>query len=87
MPENSSPKILIVDDEASLRNVYARYLSEEGFEVMEAGDEQEALTDFKGKPPRHSPSGYAHAIFRSGNNSAGTPPSSSPSQSHHFQLP
>jgi DNA-binding response OmpR family regulator len=36
-------RILIVDDEASLRDALARILTAEGYEVRQAGDGKEAL--------------------------------------------
>ena len=36
-------KILIAEDEADIRNILRLYLESEGFQVIEAGDGQEAL--------------------------------------------
>ncbi len=40
---NKKYKILIVEDENSLRLVYSEYLSMEGFEILQAKDGQEAI--------------------------------------------
>lgn len=37
-------KLLIVEDEASLRTVYAEYLKSQGFEILEAADGEQAVT-------------------------------------------
>ncbi len=39
-----SYKLLLVEDEASLRTVYAEYLRSNGFEVLEAEDGEQATT-------------------------------------------
>jgi len=44
-------KILIVDDEATIREVVSRYLAREGFQVREAADGFEALDAIKEDPP------------------------------------
>ena len=36
-------KILLVEDEESLRIIYADYLTQEGFEIVEAADGQQAI--------------------------------------------
>ena len=36
-------KILVVDDKAELRTLLKSYLAQEGFDVVQAGDGQEAL--------------------------------------------
>ncbi|AOU98545.1 two-component system response regulator [Acidihalobacter yilgarnensis] len=41
--------VMIVDDSASLRQVVKMALTGAGYEVMEAGDGQEALTKLEGK--------------------------------------
>ena len=41
-------RILLVEDEESIRLVYAEYLRMEGFEVEEASDGEQALTKAKG---------------------------------------
>jgi DNA-binding response OmpR family regulator len=38
-------KILIVDDDRGIRQIYSRYLSAEGFDVAEAGDDEEAIRE------------------------------------------
>ena len=38
------PKILIVDDDKNLRQIYARYLGMEGYEIAEAANAEEALS-------------------------------------------
>lgn len=43
------PKILIVDDESSLRQIYGRFLREEGFETFEAWNGEQALLGFQGE--------------------------------------
>ena len=43
-------KILIIDDEIHLRKIYARYLTAEGFQVLEARDGDEALQMLKQAP-------------------------------------
>lgn len=47
---NKKYKILIVEDEASLRFVYSEYLDMEGFEVIQAEDGREALDLVKTNP-------------------------------------
>ena len=44
-------KILIVEDEAVLRDAYKKILTHEGFEVYEAGDGLEALKQLKSNTP------------------------------------
>jgi DNA-binding response OmpR family regulator len=44
-------KILVVDDEATIREVVSRYLVREGFQVREAADGFEALDAIKEDPP------------------------------------
>ncbi len=44
-------RILVVDDEAAIRDLVGSYLRNEGFEVDEAVDGEDALTRFAGKPP------------------------------------
>ena len=43
--------ILVVDDEATIREVVGRYLSREGFEVREAADGFAALDELRFDPP------------------------------------
>jgi len=42
-PSRKAEKILVVDDEATIREVIRRYLERDGFEVMEAADGDAAL--------------------------------------------
>jgi two-component system chemotaxis response regulator CheY len=42
-PKSSLPRALVVEDSRSTRAIIARFLSELGFEVFEAGDGREAL--------------------------------------------
>jgi len=44
-------KILVVDDEETIREVVSRYLVREGFQVSEAADGFEALDSIKENPP------------------------------------
>lgn len=44
-------KILIVEDERILREAYTNILTQEGFEVFEAGDGEAALTQVKAHKP------------------------------------
>jgi len=46
MPQND-PKILVVDDEATIRSVIAQVLEEDGYDVIEAGSAEEALGKFR----------------------------------------
>lgn len=48
-PQN--PTILVVDDEATIREVIRRYLEKEGFNVREAGDGYAALDALEIDPP------------------------------------
>lgn len=43
--------VLVVDDEATIREVLRRYLEREGFEVTEAADGEEALAAVESGPP------------------------------------
>ena len=45
-PSDSSGSILVVDDEASVRNTIRRALESQGFEVLEASDGLEAMEQF-----------------------------------------
>lgn len=45
------PKILIVDDAAFMRMRVAKLLTENGYEVIEAGDGQEGLNQYKANKP------------------------------------
>lgn len=47
----STPRILIVDDEATIRDVLRRYLEREGFEVIEAVNGPAALEAIETEPP------------------------------------
>jgi two-component system response regulator ResD len=46
-----SRSILVVDDEATIREVVRRYLEYEGFEVCEAADGEAALAVYEKQPP------------------------------------
>jgi DNA-binding response OmpR family regulator len=46
-----SPKILVVDDEANLRNLVGSYLRAEGFDVIEAGNGDEAIDQVRRRDP------------------------------------
>jgi two-component system response regulator ResD len=43
-PTRKTERILVVDDEATIREVVRRYLERDGFEVLEAGDGDAALS-------------------------------------------
>ncbi|HEX3032446.1 MAG TPA: response regulator [Bacillota bacterium] len=45
------PKILVVDDAAFMRMRVAKLLTENGYEVIEAGDGQEGLDQYKANQP------------------------------------
>jgi two-component system chemotaxis response regulator CheY len=45
------PKILIVDDAAFMRLRVAKLLTENGYEVLEAGDGQEGVEQYKNNKP------------------------------------
>jgi DNA-binding response OmpR family regulator len=47
----SKPTILVVDDEATVREVVRRYLERDGYAVVEAGDGREAIKLFLESPP------------------------------------
>lgn len=47
----AKPKVLVVEDYADAREMYAEYLSFCGFEVMEAENGQEALDKVRENPP------------------------------------
>ena len=40
-------KVLVVDDEQDIRELLKFYLNKEGYEVLEAGDGEEALNIFE----------------------------------------
>ena len=44
-------KILLIDDDAELRDIYARYLTADGFQVLRAESGERALKDFPGEDP------------------------------------
>lgn len=46
-----SKDVLVVDDEATIREVLRRYLEREGFQVTEAADGEEALAAVESGPP------------------------------------
>jgi DNA-binding response OmpR family regulator len=41
------PRVLVVDDEATIRDIVRRYLTADGFDVAEAADGEEALRQFE----------------------------------------
>ena len=41
------PRVLVVDDEQDIRELLKFYLNKEGYEVLEAGDGEEALNIFE----------------------------------------
>ena len=45
------PRVLVVDDEANIRDILRRYLQADGFEVAEAADGEEALARFAAGEP------------------------------------
>lgn len=45
------PLVLIVEDEADLRHLYAQQLALSGFEVMQAGDGQDAIDSISSQVP------------------------------------
>jgi len=47
----SGNTILVVDDEATVREVLRRYLEREGYAVLEAADGRQALAAFEEQPP------------------------------------
>jgi two-component system, OmpR family, response regulator ResD len=47
----SAPTILVVDDEATIREVVRRYLQHDGFHVEEAADGEAALAAVERRPP------------------------------------
>jgi DNA-binding response OmpR family regulator len=50
--QGNRPKILVVDDDESLRRLVAAYLESEGYEVKEAADGHSALTSVEGEDPQ-----------------------------------
>lgn len=46
-----SRKILVVDDEASVRRMLSRFLTGRGYHVLEASDGLEALESYRGERP------------------------------------
>ncbi|HSJ51459.1 MAG TPA: response regulator transcription factor [Actinomycetota bacterium] len=46
----TTPRVLVVDDEPMVREVLARYLEKDGFEVDVAADGEQALAVFSGNP-------------------------------------
>ena len=47
----ASERVLVVDDEPTVRDVVRRYLERDGFQVRLAGDGDEALTSFQRDQP------------------------------------
>ena len=47
----TEPRVLVVDDEPMVREVLARYLAKEGFDVATAEDGEQALASFAQLPP------------------------------------
>jgi CheY-like chemotaxis protein len=47
----AKPRILIVEDDASVREALAIFLEGEGYNVVEAGDGAEALAQLRGSEP------------------------------------
>lgn len=47
----AEPRVLVVDDEPMVREVLARYLEQEGFDVSTAEDGEEALSAFESNRP------------------------------------
>src|SRR5690606_29121779 len=45
------PRVLVVDDEATIRDIVRRYLTADGFDVAEAGDGEDALRQFEDRRP------------------------------------
>ena len=45
------PRVLVVDDEATIRDIVRRYLTADGFDVVEAADGEEALRQFEDRRP------------------------------------
>ena len=45
------PRVLVVDDEATIRDIVRRYLTADGFDVAEAADGEEALRQFEDRRP------------------------------------
>lgn len=48
---NSPPRILIVDDEAYIRDLFESYLAEQGFEIVTAANGEEAIARAREKHP------------------------------------
>ena len=49
--DNHKEKILVVDDEASIRRILETRLSMSGYEVVTAADGEEALATIRGNTP------------------------------------
>ena len=49
--DNNKERILVVDDEASIRRILETRLSMIGYEVVTAADGEEALDTFRGNAP------------------------------------
>ena len=47
----AAPKILVVDDEVNLRNLVGSYLRAEGFDVIEAANGEDAITQVRSREP------------------------------------
>jgi DNA-binding response OmpR family regulator len=51
MTSGTAGNVLVVDDEPVVRDVLSRYLTREGYAVMEAADGEEALASIRTAPP------------------------------------
>jgi DNA-binding response OmpR family regulator len=51
MTSSAAGNVLVVDDEPVVRDVLSRYLTREGYAVMEAADGEQALASIRSDPP------------------------------------